>query len=230
MKIHPAEQGSVEWGMARAGIPTASEFDNLITPKWEVKKGKGPYTYMTKKLAERWRGTPLLSFRSLSMEFGNILEDEAVPWYELQHNVEIQRVGLVTTDDGKIGCSPDGLLGDDGGIEIKCPEPHTHVDYLLNGELPDDYSAQVHGAMLVTGRPVWTFMSYCRGFPTFILEVQRDDKIQEALQEALDAFVERLDDAWEMLVNLNGGPPRRRPVPMAPVEAPTYAMGDDIVP
>jgi len=154
----PMEQGSVSWMQARAGIPTASEFDSLVTPEFKVRTGEMPKTYVAKKLAEAWLGGPLLTFNTFDMDAGQILEEEAIPWWELEFGQTVQRVGLVTTDDGRVGCSPDGLL-ENCGLEIKCPKPETHVGYLLKGDLPKDYRAQVHGGMYVTGYPQWNFLS-----------------------------------------------------------------------
>ena len=210
MIVSPHPQGSVEWMIARAGIPTASEFDALITPKWKIKTGEGPKTYLHKKLAEWWQGGPLMSFNTFDVEQGQMLEHEAKPFAKLEYGLEITNVGLVTTDDGMAGCSPDGLIGDDSGIEIKCPAVHTHVGYLLGGELPDEYAAQVHGSMYVTGRSSWRFMSYRRHFPPVMLLIERDDEIQKQIAEALAIFLEAFDDMKKRLIELNGGPPRRK--------------------
>jgi hypothetical protein len=206
------KQGSPEWLQARLGIPTASEFDALVTPLWKVREGDGVESYLARKLAEKWRGEPLMSFSGGAMEQGQALEEEAIPWYEFEHGVQITRVGFATTDDGRIGCSPDGLL-DGGGIEIKCPECHTHTRYLLDGVLPKAYAAQVHGNMLVTGAAQWTFLSYCRGFPPLLLVIRRDQAAQDALRKALDTFNARLDAAYARLCEFNGGPPEPRPDP-----------------
>ena len=205
MKIVPCQQNSLEWLVLRSGIPTASEFDNLLTAKFEIRKGQMPLTYLALKTTESWLGGPVPGFQSMDMEIGQILEGEAKPRYTWETNEEIQTVGLVTTDDGKVGCSPDGLIGEDGGIEIKCPLPQTHVKYLLAGKVPDDYLCQVHGAMFVTGRKWWKFMSYHRRFPPLILTVERDEEIQEAIGEALTGFLGQLERSLAYLVEKNGG-------------------------
>lgn len=208
MKIIDCIQGSDEWLDARLGIVTASELDALISPLWKARTGAGVDTYLAKKLAEKWRGMPLTAYRGGSLEQGSIREDEAVAWYELEHDVTIRRVGFITTDDGLMGCSPDGLL-DEGGIEIKCPEPHTHVGYLLGGELPSEYRAQVYGSMFVTGAKRWRFLSYCRGFPPLLLTVEMDPKVMAAISDAVAAFMVRFGEAWHSLVARNGGQPMR---------------------
>lgn len=213
MKIHNEfQQNSLEWLIARLGIPTASEFDNLVTPKWEIRKGEMPATYLSKKLAEAWSRSPLPGFSTIDMELGHVKEEEAVPWYEFEFSETIERVGFITTDDGRVGCSPDGLIGADGGIEIKCPAPHTHVKYLLGGELPKDYAAQVQGCMFVTDRQWWRFLSYCRGFPPLILFIERDDAAQKSIAEALGLFLDKLHAGMARLQKINAGAKIGQPI------------------
>jgi hypothetical protein len=205
--IHTVDQGTVEWFKLRAGIPTASEFDQLVTPEFKIRKGAMPESYLAKKLAEKWIGGPLPQIGSFMMEQGNIMEEEAIPWYEFSMGTNVLKVGFVTTCDGRVGCSPDGLLGTDDGIEIKCPAMHTHVKYLMDGSVPKDYIAQVQGAMFVTGRPQWTFVSYSRMLPPLVVSVRRNEDAMGALSDALGEFSEKLDAAWERLLEMNGGPP-----------------------
>lgn len=210
MKIHPAPQGSLEWMQARAGIPTASEMDNLLTPEFKIRTGEMPKTYLATKLAEWWTGSPMPSFNaSLDMEFGQILEKEAVPTWEFEKGQSVQRVGLCLTDDEKVGCSPDGLLGEDSGIEIKCLAMNTHTKLLLGGGLPKDYAVQVHGCLYVTGRPHWVFFAYRRGFPHLIVDIERNEEIQEKIGEALSEFLANMAEAQQKLIDINGGPPSR---------------------
>ena len=205
MIIHPAAQGSVDWMLARAGIPTASEFDNLISPTWKMRTGEMPRTYLAAKLAEAWLGGPLVGFNTFDMDQGNILEEEARPWLELELETQVRAVGLITTDDGKVGCSPDGLIGDSIGVEIKCPQPTAAVKYLLNGEVPPEYLAQIYGGMYVTGFKEWKFLSYRRNFPKLLITVKRDDKICDAIELAIDDFLRNFDDAMLKLIAINGG-------------------------
>lgn len=218
MIISPHAQQTVEWMQARAGIPTASEFDNLVTPEFKVRTGQMVETYLAKKLAEAWIGGPIASLNVFDVEQGRVLEEEALPWYSFAYNTEVKRVGLVTTDDGRIGCSPDGMFDDGTGIEIKCPAIHTHVGYLLGGTLPKDYAAQVHGSMFVTGADNWTFLSYRRRMPALVLKVERNEVIQDAIEEALELFLAKFDRGMARLIEINGGPPKRiaKPVPTNP--------------
>lgn len=227
--------------IARSGIPTASEFDALLTPKFKVKTGDGPRTYLCKKLAEKWQGGPLMATTGAwAMEQGHLLETEAIPWFSAFYDKDVQRVGFITTEDGFAGCSPDGLLSNDEGeiergIEIKCPQLHTHVGYVLDGIVPEEYLVQVHGGMYVTGLEKWTFLSYRRHFPPLVIEVERDDEIQDKIAEALDKFAEDFNDAWATLIRRNGSPPPPRTWTPEPKEereerAPFVTAEDDFVP
>lgn len=195
MKIHDVKQGTGEWKAVRLGIPTASEFDAIVTPEFKPRTGQTPETYLYQKLCERLLGFAP-DINAFAMDQGAILETEAKPFYEFTYDIQIRTVGFCTSDDGRIGCSPDGLIGDDGGIEIKCPQPHTHLRYFMEGGVPKEYMAQVHGSMLVTGRPWWMFMSYSRQFPPVVLRVERDEKIQSLLRAALDSFLDKFDDKF----------------------------------
>lgn len=145
MKIHNCDQKTDEWLSLRAGKATASEFDQFITPQFKLRTGEMPKTYIAKKVAERWIGRPLPEDNktALPMEYGSILEQFARPYFEMETGKEVTPVGLLTTDDDLAACSPDGLIGQESGIEIKCPEHKKHTKTLLGGVVPDDYIIQV---------------------------------------------------------------------------------------
>lgn len=195
MIVHDCKQGSPEWLKLRLGIPTASEFDALVSPEWKIRTGQGPQTYLIRKLCEKVLGFAQDDGSSFAMNQGSIIEGEALPYLAFVHDIKAERVGFCTTDDGRIGCSPDGLVGEEGGVEIKCPQPEQHLGYLLAGEVPKQYLAQVHGSMFVTGRKWWWFMSYSRQFPPLILRVERDEKIQDAFRGAFKTFFQQYDAA-----------------------------------
>lgn len=224
MKISPHAQNTAEWLQARCGLATASEFDNLVSPTGEVKKGKGPESYLHRKLAEWWTGAVEVDFASFYMDQGKIIEEQVVPWYQLEYGIAIERVGLITNDDGTAGCSPDGLLPD-SGIEIKAPASHTHIGYLLNSKLPAEYIHQVQGCMYITGRDEWKFVSYRRGMTALVLTVERDTKFQNAIDEALILFLSKMAVGKKRLCELNGGPPKRlaalKPEPQFVSETPS---------
>ncbi len=212
MKIHDCQQGTLEWTKLHFGIPTASGLDNLLTPEFELRKGELPKTYVCKKVAEKLQGRPLidLSASSFMLEQGMIIEEEARPWYALEYDKKISQVGFITTDDGRFGCSPDGLIdepvgilqGEFCGLEIKSPSAHTHVKYLVNGVLPKEYVAQVYGSMFATGFKRWIFVSYRRGFPALVLEIYRDEKAMSAIASAIDSFHSEFDSAMERISNI----------------------------
>jgi exodeoxyribonuclease (lambda-induced) len=203
------EQGGLEWLTARAGVVTASEFGNLVTDKWEIRKGEMPKTYLNKKLAERWTGQPMQDgWVSHAAEDGNLLEEEARNWLAFKFGDEIHRPAFITTDDGRAGCSPDGVIGT-AGIELKCPQAPNQVKYLLAGGLPEEYGPQVHFSMFVTRWQKWHFISYGRRLPKLVLVVERDEKIQAVIADALAGFLERLDAAYARLVEINGSEPKR---------------------
>lgn len=210
MKIHPAQQHSLEWLAARSGIVTASEMKQILTPNFKERRGEMWKTYLNQKVAERWLGGQLPHFQSIDMDFGAILEEDILPWYHLEFGVRPERVGLITTDDGSVGCSPDGWLPPDSGIEAKCPRAETHVKYLRSNTVPNDHLVQVHAAMYVTGATSWRFVSYHRRFPQLVVQVQRDEEIIDAIHEAVTRFNEELNEAYTELETINGGPPRRQ--------------------
>ncbi len=205
MKIHDCEQMTIEWIRLHFGIPSAAALDQLLTPNFELRKGEMPNTYVCKKVAEVIQNRPVidLSTSSFMMDQGMILESEARPWFELEYDKKVKTVGFITTDDGRCGCSPDGLiLNDDCGIEIKCPSAPIHVKYLVNGALPKEYAAQVLGSMFVTGFKKWIFVSYRRGFPSLVLEIYRDEKAMSAIASAIDSFHRDFDRAMNRIASI----------------------------
>jgi len=200
-KVFNFEQGSVSWFEARLGKPTASEFHRIMDTGFNYRKGEMPYTFLCEKVAEKWRGEPLPGFAgSWETDQGKIREvADARPWYELEYDCDVQQVGFIETDDGRCGCSPDGLIGDEGGIEIKCPEPIAHTKYLLSGELPSAYIQQVHGSLFVTGRKWWKFLSYRREFPPLLITIERDEQIMAKIAESLTRFYGFFDEAIKQL-------------------------------
>lgn len=207
MKIIECEQSSLEWLLLRSGVVTASEADELFTPELKPRTGEMVNTLLHRKVAEIWIGANLPGFSTMDMEIGKVLEEEVRPWYQLTFDEEITPVGFVTSDDGCIGCSPDGRIGE-GWAEIKCPLAQTHVGYLIGGEIPKTYRAQVHFSMLVTGAPWWKFVSYRRGFPPLVKTVYRDENVMSVMQTTMDGFLERLEDSVQRIEEMAG---RNRP-------------------
>lgn len=193
MKIVDCVQGTTAWSQARCGVVTASEVDALVTPLWKTRTGEGVETYLFKKLAEKSLGYAMDTGSTLDMDLGQMAEKLALPWFNFMYDVEARRVGFCVSDCGRYGCSPDALVGDDSGLEIKFPTAPVHLKYLLANQLPADYAPQVHFSMFVTGRPSWTFLSFSRVFPSLVVRVERDEAIQSAIKQAVDAFYVKFD-------------------------------------
>lgn len=186
MKILDIQQGTPEWLSARAGIPTASNFDKVLTVDGKLSKQIDKYAFQL--AGEVIIGTKEESYQNDAMKRGVLLEPEARLCYELMTGNTVKQVGLCLTDFG-YGCSPDGLINDDGGQEIKCPSLAVHTMYLYENKLPTDYFQQVQGSMLVTDRKWWDFVSYYPGMKTLIVRVERDEEFCKKLHDALMVLV-----------------------------------------
>jgi hypothetical protein len=196
MKIIECVQGTPEWLHARLGIPTASEMDALVSPEGKIRTGQGPETYLYKKLCERILGFSNDNANSFAMAQGSILETEAAPWYSFTNDIEVKKVGLCTTDDGRVGASPDGLIGTNGGLEIKCFQPEHSLRCLMENAVPKEYALQIQTCLYVTQREWWDFLSYSRQFPALVIRVYPDAELQEAIRQALDKFLTKFDYAY----------------------------------
>jgi hypothetical protein len=184
------EQNSPEWLAVRLGRPTASAFSKIITPK-EMKLSKSSRPYLNELVAEWVLGYSPKDDASLFMERGHEIEPEAIKYYEMVKDVKVQRVGFCMLDDGSAGCSPDGLVGEDGGLEVKCLGAIGHVDYLLNGDF-SEYRAQIQGGLWITGRAWWDFLAYHPNMPPLLVRVERDEVFIAALAAAVTEFAAKL--------------------------------------
>lgn len=190
MKIIECEQGSIEWVALRNGVPTASQFDRIITPK-SRKPSTARFTYRAELVAEFLMGQPLDWGTSAWVERGTEGEPEARRYYEFQNDVEVRQVGFIVRDDGLVGCSPDGLVGDDGGLEIKNLGAAKHVRHLLGENL--DFIGQVQGNLWLTGREWWDVLSYNPELPPVIHRIKPDAEWQEAFVPILEEFIVTLE-------------------------------------
>jgi putative phage-type endonuclease len=196
--VDKSEQGTKEWRDARGGIPTASAFDMLITSKGDPSKQKQKYMYAL--AVERVSGVVEEHYQNENMKRGIAMEDEARKLYELMTNNTVEKVGVCYPDKKKLfGASPDGLVGDDGLLEIKCPTAPVHVEYLLEGNLPTTYIQQTQGQLLVTGRKWVDFMSYYPGVKPLIIRVFPDVTFIKKLRVELELFCKQLDEVVEQI-------------------------------
>lgn len=187
MKIIECDQYSDEWWSVRRGIPTASSAGKVYTSTGKASTSQTAYIHnLVAEFYDLGYGIKE-EHQTAAMRQGHVIEPEARSFYEFDRGIEVKEVGFCLTDDGRFGCSPDGLVGDDGGIEIKSPQTHTQVKYLLAGKVPAEYVPQIHWSLVVTGRAWWDFLSYCRGLPKLLIRVEPDE-YTEQMAEAMDAF------------------------------------------
>ena len=191
MIVSTTEQGTDEWLSERAGKVTASCFGNILTGTG--KKSTKRRGYLLTLAGEILAGKPETTFKSEWMQRGNDLEDSSRTTYEFITGNTVEQVGMVYLNEEKaVSCSPDGLIGDNGGYETKCPKMSTHVDYLLHGKCPTQYIPQVQGCLWVTGREWWDFMSFHPDLKPLIVRVERDEKYISLLEELVEEFVAEL--------------------------------------
>lgn len=220
------QQGSVNWHDARRGIPTASNFSKIVTPKGAISKSRFPY--MHRLLAEWALGYDVEEFQgNYWTERGEMLEPEARAYYGAITGLEPQEVGFVYKDDRKlVGCSPDWIIGDDGIGEVKCPAAQTHIGYLLDfggGKVPDQYKAQTQGQLWVTGAKWLDFVSYFPGLPEVVVRVERDPAYQDALDSHLNDFIDEMLEARRLLVHKHKIKPKE---PKREEDAPSISPSD----
>lgn len=197
MIIFDTTQGSPEWIACRCGVPSASNFDKIITTNGALSKQRTKYLY--RLAGEKITGACEETYQNAAMQRGIELEEEARQAYELITRSSVEQVGFIYHDERQDrGCSPDGLV-DDGGLEIKCPSIAVHVEYLLGGKLPTDYFQQVQGSMYITGREWWDFMSYYPGMKSLIVRVARDNAFCKHLGAELDIFCAELRQIVEQI-------------------------------
>lgn len=190
MIVLDVEQGSDEWHEARIGIPTASNFSRIITA--EGKKSSQANDYINELVAE-WLTGEKDRFSTKWTERGNELEPEARFFYSLGADKDVEEIGMAYLDERKLtSCSPDGLVEEDGTVEIKCPAPKTHVAYLLTGKIPAKYYPQVQGQLWIMEREWCDFVSYHPKMQPLIVRVPRKDTYIESMAKYVDEFVDKM--------------------------------------
>ena len=187
------EQGGSQWLEARAGILTASTIGQLITAK-TIKPAMNDRSrgLCQTLIAERITGHVEPVFPNRAMARGTLLEPEARRIYAEQAGQDVDEVGFarLDADTYTLGSSPDGLVGETGGIEIKSPSAKVHVATVLSGAIPDYNRAQVQAFLHVTGRDWCDFISYYPGEPLFIIRDYPDPRWQKAIVSAAEQFEE----------------------------------------
>jgi len=200
------EQGTPEWFASRLGKVTASKVADIVA------KTKSGYStsranYMAQLVVERLTGVKFETFTNAAMEWGTATEPLARAAYELKKGVMVDETGLVDHPTIALsGASPDGLVGDDGLIEIKCPNTATHLDTLLSGEADKRYLIQQQWQMACTGRKWNDFVSFDPRMPDnlqlFIKRVERDDELIKELEAEVVKFLAEVDEKVEKLKSI----------------------------
>jgi putative phage-type endonuclease len=199
-------QGSDEWKAARLGKVTASRVSDVLA-KTKTGYGAGRGNYMAELIAERLTGVSADKYTNAAMAWGTATEDEARAAYEFQAGVVVETVGFVAHPSlAMCGASPDGLVGDDGLLEIKCPNTKTHIDTLLGRSIPSEYVTQMLWQMACTGRAWCDFVSYDPRLPEtmrlFVKRLERDDERIAEITKEVEAFLKELSDKEASLRNI----------------------------
>ncbi len=197
--IDDIEQGSEEWRKLRAGIPTASCFNQILTPLG--KSSTQATGYMIRLIAEKYSSEEVDQYTNGWMERGKELESEARIYYELTTDVWVQQVGLIYLDETRqVACSPDGLVGELGGLEIKCLKAENHIEAYLAGVLPTKHIPQVQGNLWISGRAWWDLLLYHPIFKKLTIHVERDQAYIDLLASSIKTFLQEMAEMEEKII------------------------------
>lgn len=184
------EQGTDAWLTQRRGMVTASVVGKLLTSSLKVADNETARGLIGTLVAERITGETEPSFMNDDMMRGVMHEPIARDKYAETNGVTVEQVGFMVREFGgsRLGASPDGLVGDNGGLEIKCPRAKTHIATIVADRVPPQYMAQVQACLLVSGRDWWDYVSFRAGLPMFTKRVFADPTWHAAIVEAVAAF------------------------------------------
>jgi putative phage-type endonuclease len=195
------EQRSEEWFQARLGKVTASRVADVLA---KIKSGESASrrNYKIQLVSERLTGEKQETYVNQAMQDGIDREFYARERYVQQFG-EVEEVGFVKHPTLEAGASPDGMVGDDGIIEIKCPMGSTHTETLMTQDVPSKYVPQIQFQLLVTGRKWCDFVSYNPMFPehlqVFVKRVEADPVYQKELESEVKQFLKEVDDVINKL-------------------------------
>lgn len=191
-------QGSDEWHAIRRGKMTASNAQAIGN------NGKGLETYILDIMSELHSSAEKENYTNEDMERGHELEDQARQLYELQKGAKIEQVGFIEQDE-HVGCSPDGLIGEDGGIETKCPKDREHFKIILYGKkaIESKYLWQVQMNLMITGRKWWDLVYYNPNFKNslIIFRIEPDSVKHEKLKLGIEAGKIKIKEITNKLKN-----------------------------
>lgn len=190
MKIHHnVDQGTPEWLALRLGKPTASNMAVILAtdPKKRATRDK----YLYKLAAERVSGIVEETYKNQYMQMGNELEPLARDAYIAKTDNEVAQVSFIDCDTW--GASPDGLIGDNGCIEIKCRIGSVQVETLLDDCVPPENLPQIHAVLLASDRQWCDYVSYSKGMKLYVRRIERSAEWDARITEALSKFQSDLD-------------------------------------
>ncbi len=195
-------QGSAEWHAMRLGKVTASNMKNVMSNGRGGALSKMSETYMMDLIAERLTGESKPFFENDAMRWGTETEPQARAMFEIQEGVEVEEVAFIEYDD-YTGVSPDGLIGDDGLIEIKCPNTATQIKRALSDDYAADYKDQIQMQLWVSGRQYCYFLSFdprldcAAGY--LLQKVERDEEYIKKMAEKTTAFITKMNELLNTL-------------------------------
>ena len=201
-------QGSPEWFAARAGKVTASRITDLMA-KTKSGWGASRANYAAQLVAERHTGEPGEAFQNAAMKWGTETEPRARAAYEFLRDQSVESVGFVPHPTiGMAGASPDGLVGTDGLVEIKCPNTATHIETLLGSIVPNKYINQIQFQLACTGRQWCDFVSFDPRMPEnmvlFVRRINRDSAAIAQIEYEVVEFLKEIDSTLRSLQGLYG--------------------------
>jgi putative phage-type endonuclease len=200
-------QGSPEWLAERAGHVTASRAADVLS---RIKTGEADTRrkYRIQVCTERLTGNPVQGYQNAAMLWGTMTEPDGRIAYEASTGAFVEEVGFIKHPEMPwVGASPDGHIGDDGMLEIKCPESTTHLEWMLEKRLPLKHRPQVQFQMWVTGRAWVDFVSYDPRFPEhlqlFVIRERRDDAYIANLETEVKRFLSDVQEMCDALAGRN---------------------------
>jgi putative phage-type endonuclease len=204
--IELMEQGTEVWFNIRIGKVTASRVADVLA-KTKTGYSTTRDNYMAQLVCERLTGQKGESFTNAAMQHGTETEPLARAAYEARHDVLVDEVGFVSHPTIEMsGASPDGLVGDDGLIEIKCPNTATHIETLLSESVPNKYYTQMQFQIACTGRKWCDFLSFDNRLPTelqmFVKRVPRDEMYIKLIEDEIVKFLAELDTKINQLMKV----------------------------
>jgi putative phage-type endonuclease len=200
------EQRSPEWHAVRLGKATGSRIADIVA-RTKAGYSTSRANYAAQLVCERLTGVAAESFVSAAMQWGSEKEPEAQRLYAFEHDIEVVKVGFLGHPRiAMSGASPDGLIGNEGLIEVKCPITATHIDTLLGQGIPGRYLTQMQWQLAVSGRQWCDFISYDPRLPAdlrlFTRRVRRDEALIAALEREVSAFLAEVSDTLAKLARL----------------------------